>query len=187
MPKSKLMPCLFNRVLKENKMKKKSTAYITQAAVIAAMYAVLTYFLQPVSFSGGQLRVSEALTLLPVLTPAAIPALAVGCFISNLASPLGVIDIISGTAATLLAAILTRAARNIRIKKLPVLSAVFPVVLNGISVGLSIAIVNSGGFTPAIFAVNALSVAAGEAAVCFIMGLPFCRLLEKTKIFTDGN
>lgn len=168
-------------------MKKKSTAYITQAAIIAALYAVLTYCLQPLSFSSGQLRISEALTILPVITPAAIPALAVGCFISNLASPFGVLDLVFGTAATLAAAVLSRLTARIRIKNLPVLSAAFPVILNSISAGLVIAITNSGGFTFAAFMINALSVAAGESIVCFILGLPLCRVLEKSKIFTGGS
>ena len=168
-------------------MKKKSTAYLTQAAIIAALYAVLTFFLQPLSFSGGQLRISEALTILPVITPAAVPALAVGCFISNLASPFGVLDLVLGTSATLIAAVLSRLTAHIRVKKLPVLSAAFPVILNSISAGLVIAIMNGGGFTLAAFAASALSVAAGESIVCFLLGLPLCRVLEKSKIFTGGN
>lgn len=168
-------------------MKKNKTAGLTQAAVIAAMYAALTLCLQPISFGGGQLRISEALTLLPVLTPAAVPALAVGCLISNLASPFGIIDIVFGTAATLIAAILSRLTRNVRIKNLPVMSAVFPVIFNGISVGASIAVMNDGGFTLGVFAVNALTVALGEAVVCFALGLPLCRLLQKTKIFDDNK
>lgn len=166
-------------------MKKKSTAFLAQAAVIAAIYAVLTVCLQPLSFGAGQFRLSEALTLLPVLTPAAVPGLAVGCFISNLASPFGIIDVILGTAATLAAALMSRLTRNIRIKNLPFLSAVFPVIFNALAVGTSIAVMNDGGFTLAVFAVNALSVAVGEAAVCFAAGLPVCRILEKTKIFDN--
>lgn len=168
-------------------MKKKSTAYLTQAAIIAALYAVLTFFLQPLSFSGGQLRISEALTILPVITPAAVPALAVGCFISNLVSPFGVLDLVLGTSATLVAAVLSRLTAHVRIKNLPVLSAASPVVLNSISAGLVIAIMNGGGFTLAAFAASALSVAAGESIVCFLLGLPLCRVLEKSKIFTGGN
>ena len=168
-------------------MKKKSTTYLTQAAIIAAIYAVLTYCLQPLSFSGSQLRISEALTILPVLTPAAVSGLAVGCFISNLASPFGIFDLILGTASTLIAALLSRLAAHIRVKNLPVLSAFFPVVLNSVSAGFTIAIMNGGGFTFAAFAASALSVAAGESIVCFLLGLTLCRVLEKSKIFTGGN
>ena len=64
----------------------KTTRFLTQAAIIAALYAALTLLLQPISgFQGNfQLRVSEALTLLPVFTPAAVPGLFVGCLIANL-------------------------------------------------------------------------------------------------------
>lgn len=168
-------------------MRKRSTAYISQAAVISAIYAVLTYCLQPISFSGSQLRLSEVFTILPVLTPAAIPALAIGCFISNLASPFGAVDIILGTAATLVAAILTRCTRNIKIKGIPVLSAVFPVIFNALAVGTAIAIMNSGGFTWGVFTVNALTTALGEAIVCFAFGLPLYKVLEKTNIFDMRN
>lgn len=169
------------------KMKKKTTLYLAQAAVIAAMYTALTYILQPISFSGSQLRVSEALTILPALTPAAVPALTIGCFLSNLASPFGAIDIVLGTAATFLAAICSHFTRNVKIKGLPVLSAFFPVLFNAIFVGLSIAIMNEGGFTWGFFAITALSVALGEAIVCFAMGLPLYKIIEKTKIFSDKD
>ncbi len=159
------------------------TAYIAQAAVIAAMYAAFTLCLQPLSFSGWQLRISEALTLLPVLTPAAVPGLAVGCFLANIASPLGAVDMVLGTAATLIAAILTRVTGRIRIKNLPVLSAAFPVIFNAVAVGASISITNSEGFTAGAFVLNALSVAAGESVSCFLLGLPLARVLEKRNIF----
>ena len=90
---------------------KKTTVFLVQAAVIAALYAALTLFLAPISFSGNQFRVAEALTLLPVITPAAIPGLAVGCIIGNITSPYGIVDIIFGTCATLLAAVCTRLTR----------------------------------------------------------------------------
>ncbi len=165
-------------------MKRKSTtAYLVQAAFVAAVYAALTYFLEPISFSSAQLRVSEALTILPVLTPAAIPGLTIGCIISNLASPYGIVDIICGSVATFFAAICTRATRNIRFKKLPVASAIFPVLFNGIIVGGEISFMSTDGFSLPVFAVTALSVASGEAIVCFVAGLLLNSALEHTKIF----
>lgn len=162
---------------------KKTTVYLVQAAFIAAVYAALTYFLEPISFSSAQLRVSEALTLLPVLTPAAIPGLTIGCIIANLTSPYGIVDIICGSVATLLAALCTRAARNIRIKNVPVVSASFPVLFNSIIVGAEISLMSTDGFSLPVFAVTALSVAAGEAIACFILGLLLNGALERTKIF----
>ncbi len=166
--------------------KKLSTAYLVQAAFIAAVYATLTYFLEPISFSGSQFRVSEALTLLPVLTPAAVPGLCIGCIIANLSSPYGIVDIICGSAATLSAAICTRLVRNLRIKNMPVLSAVFPVLFNAVIVGAEISALATGGFTWTLFAVSAASVGFGEAVICFILGIPLARALEKTKIFSKG-
>lgn len=69
------------------KKMKKGTVYTVQAALIAAIYAALTYAVAPLSFGATQFRISEALTVLPVFTPAAIPGLAVGCIIANIGSP----------------------------------------------------------------------------------------------------
>ena len=83
--------------------------FLVEAAVIAALYTVLTYLAVAMNLAYGpiQFRFSEALTILPVFTPAAIPGLALGCFLSNLASPLGIVDWVFGTLATLLAAMLS--------------------------------------------------------------------------------
>ena len=90
--------------------------FLALSAVIAALYAVLTYAAAAMNLAFGavQFRFSEALTVLPAFTPAAIPGLAVGCLISNLASPLGVVDWVFGTLATLLAGIFSYLVRNIR-------------------------------------------------------------------------
>lgn len=163
--------------------KKTSTAYLVQAAFIAAVYAALTYFLEPISFSGSQLRVAEALTILPVLTPAVVPGLTIGCILANLSSPYGIVDIICGSAATLLAALCTRKTRNIRFKNLPIFSAVFPVLFNALIVGAEISALSTGGFTWSVFGATAVSVALGECIVCFALGIPLTTALEKTKIF----
>ena len=93
--------------------------FLALSAVIAALYAVLTYAAAAMNLAFGavQFRFSEALTVLPAFTPAAIPGLAVGCLISNLASPLGVVDWVFGTLATLLAGIFSYLVRNIRWKE----------------------------------------------------------------------
>ncbi|MGN1117578.1 MAG: QueT transporter family protein, partial [Acutalibacteraceae bacterium] len=113
--------------------KKKTTLYVTQAAVIAAAYAAVTV-LQNVILPGTasmavQVRVSEALNVLTLLTPAAIPGLTIGCVVANLTAveflPL---DMIIGSLATLLAGILMYKCRNIRFKKLPLLSCFMPVI-----------------------------------------------------------
>ena len=172
-------------------MKKKPTRYIAEAAIIAALYAALTYFLAPISYGAVQFRISEALTILPVLTPAAIPGLTIGCLIANFNSPFGLVDVLLGTLATLLAVFCTRATRNVRIKDLPLLSAVFPVLFNAFIVGLDILIAmpdapngfSFQNFTFKAYLFNVLTVGLGELAVCFVLGLPLCKGLEKTKLF----
>ena len=84
--------------------RKKDTRFITRAAVIAAIYCALTLLLRPISYGEVQLRVSEALTILPVLTPAAVPGLFIGCLLANLLGGSTVIDIVFGSLATLGAA-----------------------------------------------------------------------------------
>ena len=100
------------------------------SAVIAALYAALTLLLAPISYGPIQLRLSEALTVLPILLPQAVPGLFVGCLIANLYTGM-LTDIVFGSLATLLAAIGTYLLR-----KRPILAAACPVVSNGVIVGL---------------------------------------------------
>lgn len=165
-----------------NKMKK-STVYTVQAALIAAIYAALTYAVAPLSFGVSQFRISEALTILPVFTPAAVPGLAIGCIIANIGSPYGPIDILLGTTATLLAALMTRLTRNIKIKKLPLLSLIFPTLFNGIIIGAEIMMFTPGQSGIVGFWASASGVALGEAVVCYTLGLLLYLGLDKTNVF----
>jgi len=83
---------------------KNKTLFITQAALIAAIYVVLVFVFKPISFSNIQIRIAEALTILPFFTPAAIPGLAIGCLLGNFLGAADMLDIIFGTLATLLGA-----------------------------------------------------------------------------------
>ena len=166
----------------------KNVRFLTQAAMIAALYAVLTYAAAAVNLAYGavQFRFSEALTVLPVFTPAAIPGLAVGCFLANLGSPLGLVDWIFGTGATLLAAMGTWMARKIQIKGVPVLAPLPPVIANVVLVGFELSCLSSAGtfalgnFTWAAFGASALSVGIGELVICYALGLPLLLALRKT-------
>ncbi|MDR3120786.1 MAG: QueT transporter family protein [Clostridiales bacterium] len=89
-----------------------TTRFLTQAALIAALYAALTIWLAPISFDVHQVRVAEALTILPAFTPAAIPGLFLGCVLANTVSFLGLPDLIFGSLATLVSAFLTHAIAN---------------------------------------------------------------------------
>ena len=104
------------------------------SAVIGALYAALTLLLAPISYGPIQLRLSEALTLLPMLLPQAVPGLFVGCLIANLYTGM-LTDIIFGSLATLLAAVGTYLLR-----KKPLLAAACPVVSNGVIVGLVLSV-----------------------------------------------
>ncbi|MBQ2930898.1 MAG: QueT transporter family protein [Clostridia bacterium] len=111
-----------------------TTRSLCVSAVIAALYAALTLLLAPISFGPLQLRLSEAMTLLPMVLPQAIPGLFVGCLIANLYTGM-LTDIIFGSLATLIAAIGTYLLR-----KNPLLAGACPVVTNAVIVGLVLAL-----------------------------------------------
>ena len=106
-------------------MQKKSTDFIAQAGIIAALYTALCLLLAPISFSVFQVRVAEALCILPVFTPAAIPGLTIGCLLANIIGSGNIFDIIFGTLATLIGAVGTYALR--KYKYVPVLP---PIIAN---------------------------------------------------------
>jgi len=147
------------------------TKHVIQAAVIAAVYAALTIALAPISYGVMQVRVSEALTVLPFFTPAAIPGLFVGCLISNILGPYGVVDMIFGSTATLLGAIGSYMLRN-----KAVLVPLPPVVLNGIIIGPMLYYVYS---VPVPLAGCILWVMLGELIACYGIGYPLMRYLKK--------
>jgi uncharacterized membrane protein len=167
---------------------KKQVLWLTQAAIIAALYAVLTItqsLIAPGTASMAvQFRVSEAMTLLCCITPAAIPGLTLGCFLANFlfmdALP---VDMILGSLATLLAGLAMYALRQIQWKKLPLLAAVMPAVFNGIIIGLEIEIFFiEGPFHFTSFLVQAGCVALGELVVCFALGLPLYKALDRPQV-----
>ncbi len=103
-------------------------AYIARAGIIAALYVILVYFFRPISFGPGQIRVAEALAVLPFFEAAAVPGLFVGCFLANFLGGMGVYDIVGGSTITLAAAYLTYRASRIHFGMLP------PVLLNAFGV-----------------------------------------------------
>ena len=157
---------------------------IVLSGLIAAMYVVLT-LLQNTLFPGTasaavQFRASEALCVLAVFTPAAIPGLTVGCIISNIFAGLGAIDLVVGPLASFLAALGMYLLRNQRTLKLPILSLLCPAVSNGLLVGAEIALFFSEGQAFwAVFWMNAGLVAVGELAVLFTLGVFLFLAVEK--------
>lgn len=154
---------------------------VTRAAVIAALYALLTLAGAALNLSYGslQFRFAEALCILPVFTASAVPGLAVGCFAANVMSTVSPFDMVFGTAATLFAALTTRALRNVRLGKLPFLSLLMPVIFNGLIIGAETAFFTSAESFAAAFTVNSLTVALGEAVVTFALGAPLWVMIEK--------
>ena len=156
--------------------------FIVYAAVTAALYAVLTH-LQNLLLPGSttwaiQFRASEALCVLALFTPAAIPGLTVGCFLFNVnysqALPL---DILVGSLATFLACGAMYLTRNVKIKGLPALAMVMPALFNAVLVGWELAVYIGGGFW-----INALYVAIGEAAVLLTLGSALYVAMKKRKL-----
>lgn len=160
-----------------------NTKKMVLTALIAAAYAVSTLAIAPFSFGAMQFRVSEVLTILPVFTPFAIPGLVIGCLIANFFSPFGIIDIVFGTLATLIAAFLSYRVRNIKLWDFPILAPLFPVVSNGIIIGAVTSIMAGLDFKG--FIINAGLIALSEAVSCYILGIPFYfgfkRVITKAK------
>lgn len=171
--------------------RRQRTEYIITGALIAAAYVALTFLSNVFSLAYGpiQLRLSEVLTILPIFTPAAISGVAVGCFIANIAS-FNIIDMIFGTLATLLAAVLTYLLRNIRFKGLPLLAMLPPVVINAVVIGLEIAFfyMNTADSAYGIalgFIFSAVQVGIGELIVCYVLGIPFFLVVQRYNIFKN--
>jgi uncharacterized membrane protein len=171
--------------------------YLTTAGVIAALYVVLTLPFAQFAFGPIQFRLAEIMTVLPILTPAAIPGLAIGCFLSNLLNPmnLGIIDIIFGSLATLIAALLTswiaRRARPTKTIPKDLLSLVPPVVVNAAIVGTYLPYLLSDGSEGSITLVSVLisilSVGLSELFVVYVIGFPFLQIMRRTKLWNPQN
>lgn len=143
--------------------------FALRAGVVAALYAALTLLLAPISYGPLQLRVAEALTLLPILTPAAIPGLFVGCLAANLLGGATALDVAFGSLATLAAAILTR-----RFRERPLVAALPPVAVNAFVVGAVLAYAYNLPFW-----LTALQVGAGQLGACYLLGLPLYYTLRR--------
>jgi uncharacterized membrane protein len=144
--------------------------FLAHAAVLAALYAVLTHF-QNILLPGSatwaiQMRLSEALCVLAFFTPAAAMGLAVGCLIFNLTFAAALpLDFLVGTVATYLAAKAMWLTRNITVGKLPLLGMLMPALFNALLVGWELSVYIGGGFW-----INAIYVALGEIAVLLTLG-----------------
>ena len=158
-------------------MKKTPARDLTLAAIVGAMYVVLGYFGNTFNLTFGvvQCRFSEALTVLPFLLPSTTWGLFIGCLITNILSPYGLLDMIFGPLATLLAALLTARCKRKWLAPLP------PILCNAVIIGALITVqeVGMGSVFPAVFAYNALTVGLGQMLACYGLGMPVLSIMER--------
>ncbi|HEY8419685.1 MAG TPA: QueT transporter family protein [Clostridia bacterium] len=148
-------------------MKNLITLRIVRGAIIAALYAGLTILLQPISYGPVQFRVAEALTILPLFFVEAIPGLTIGCFLAN-AYMFGPIDMIFGSLATLIAAILTRYSKKLWLGVIP------PIVINAFVVPAILLWVGE----KIAYWFSVLTVMAGQAGAIIGIGAPLYYALK---------
>ena len=167
-----------------------SVTRLVRCAVIAAVYVVLCLALAPFSYGAVQVRIAEALCLLPVFGAEYIVGVTLGCFLANLLGST-VIDVVFGTLATLLACLVTYKLRNVRVKGLAIPASLPPVVFNMLIVGaFEITFFFSDTApTAALAAFNAVAVGIGEIISCTIVGVALVKLVESNeglkRIFTE--
>lgn len=155
----------------ERKMRDTSLFSVRSLAVsglVAAVYAVVTLLFAPISYGQVQVRISEALTVLPYIMPQAVPGLFIGCFIANFIGGFGIPDVVMGSSATLIAALLTERMPNVYLAALP------PVVVNMVVVGGYLSVIMDVPF-PAC----AMYVGLEQVAACYFLGVPLVLLLQR--------
>ena len=160
---------------------------IAFAGVVAALYAAMTIIIAPISYGPVQFRIAEALCILPFFYPVTALSLFIGCVIANLFSPYGILDIVAGSMASLLAALVTMQLGRIRRDTLAMktLACLPPVIFNALIIGAVIAWSSTSGgeaFWPA-FIVNGFQVGLGQILVMYGVGLPLMVYLPKSNIF----
>lgn len=151
---------------------KASTATITRAAIIASLYVAAAITFQPISFGPVQLRVAEALVLLPFIWFDAVPGVFIGCMIANIFGGLGLWDVFLGSGATLAAALLTMRSGKTGKRNAIFAAAAWPVLVNGVVVGGYLSVI-----AKIPWPMSMLYVASGEAVACYALGIPLVRLL----------
>lgn len=166
-----------------------NTRNLITAAVVGALYAVLTMALAPISYGALQFRVSEVLCILPFFMPSTAWGLFVGCIVANLMSTAGVLDVVFGSLATLITCLcIARCGKMGNTLKARLLACFMPVVWNGLIVGATLTIALAG-LNPlthfGAFLVFAGEVALGELGVMYLIGLPLMTYLPKQRFFSE--
>lgn len=170
-----------------------SVSTMARCAMVAALYTVLCMVLAPISFGAVQIRLAEALCLLPVFGGEYILAVTLGCFLSNLLVT-GFPDILFGTLATLLACLVTYRLRNLRIKGLAIPASLPPVLFNAVIVGIEITVffTDYSAMSAPLWLLcltNGITVGIGELVSCTVLGVALVKLIESNtalkQIFTE--
>lgn len=166
-----------------------NTRNLITAAVVGALYAVLTMALAPISYGALQFRVSEVLCILPFFMPSTAWGLFVGCIVANLMSTAGVLDVVFGSLATLITCLcIAWCGKKGNTLKARLLACLMPVVWNGLIVGATLTIALAG-LNPlthfGAFLVFAGEVALGELGVMYLIGLPLMTYLPKQRFFSE--
>jgi len=178
-----------------------SVRKIAFAGVIAALYAALTFAIIPLAYTPAQLRIAEVLCILPFFFPIAVPGLFIGCIIANLLSPYGLLDVIAGSFASLLAATCTmqigKMSRNRESIPVKAFACFPPVIFNAVIIGALIAFYMVGVSDFEVFLIafvsNGLWVGLGQLIVLYVLGLPLMiylpktKIIDKLKILSDGG
>ncbi len=176
-------------------MKSKSLKFFARAGAIAALYIALTYLTYSFAYGEIQVRISEALTVLPYIFPEAVWGLTIGCFIANIGSPFGPIDMVFGTTFTLIAALITYYLG--RKKKPAFLAPIPPIIVNALGVSFYVTtllgVLNKSGnltipkskafsyvfthFALKPYLIGAVWIGIGEAIATVALGLPLLYFL----------
>jgi uncharacterized membrane protein len=149
---------------------------ITFAAIIAAIYSALTLTLSFASFGVVQFRVAEGLTVLPFFSSFAIPGLFIGCIVSNVISPMGTPDLIFGSLATLLAAVITYYIGKSNIKFKKYIAPLPPVIVNAVIIGIMLKVLYVKDMPLYLCMIQ---VGLGQLVCCYGIGLPLISVIQK--------
>ena len=142
--------------------------YLVKVAMIGAIYIILTIIFAPISYGPIQVRIAEALVILPFIEPSAIIGLFIGCILANIYGGLGMVDIIGGSVCTLIAAYLTSKVKNPKLAPLP------PVIINAFGVSAYLCLLFDLPYW-----ITVLYIGIGELTACYVLGYPLLILLIK--------
>lgn len=166
-----------------------NTRNLITAAIIGALYAVLTMVLAPISYGPVQFRVSEVLCILPFFMPCTSWGLFIGCIVANLMSAAGLLDVVFGSLATLITCVcIAQCGKMGNTLRARLLACFMPVIWNALIVGATLTVALAG-LNPlkdiGAFAVYAGQVGLGELGVMYVIGLPLMTYLPKKRFFSE--